>query len=635
MRWIAALALVLFTAGCNEVAPENKAGGENNPFPTLSIPASGSIQQPSEGNTLTYSVQVSFSGAAPSDGGFRIRTANGSAQAGTHFESLDQQVSFSEGQRTAVVDIEILHDPEQQSMQQEVDFTVSLASAQNAYIGDSADQLVTITPRQSEQAGDAPVLNLTNLSLRAPGSGRAEISYPIVFSLSERVSANATVEIQTREGTAVADTHFTALDETLTIPAGSREVSFDLELLRDGDMRESKSFELVFMSANGIELPVAREVEVTLLPNDPDPSPADPEPAIIPELLMSGVTSLWEPESGTKTYQLLFPFSTVAEESGSVRIRTFDSSAISGTNFQAFDEEFDFSEGDSSIVVPVTVINDGVVVPEGELQFYLQLLDSHRLELPDDRELEITILDRDSEPDPVAERPELQLPGVVSIPSPSSVASRTYSIWFQLSEPAQEDSSFRVSSRAGTAQDGINFDSFNYLVTIDEGESEARVQFDVLRDSTQSSTLEFEVVVSEASKIQLPSSRSMTVEINPGITDIPELNVPETTSYTAPDNGETKTISIPVPFSNNAVLDGDVVLNIHEKDAREGTHYENVPGTVAFSKGDFEIEINLDLLGVGITENREFEIIFVRGNNIVLPDEHEDRRMRVIILPAQ
>jgi|GEM_PF-2772713 len=506
MRWLAALAFILFTAGCNELAPENKPGGENNPYPTITLPDSGTVEQPANGETRIYNVVVQLSRAAPAAGSFRLQTANGSAEAGKHFEALDARFEFDEGQRQVAVPVTILHDATQYGEQRELDFSVLLVSAQNAELGDANEHLVTVTPieRDPETLGRFSMPG--EVVLRAPTEQRVSISYPLLLTLEEPLTHPARVEIRTVPNTAQDTVNYTPFDREFTLAAGDTELALFVELLHDPLQQENLSFEILLMKGWGIDLGSNRSISVTIANSNGDLTPAT--------LNLPQFTHLYEPASGSKRYDMVFPFSHVARQAGSVRFRSQDGSAVAGTHFDAVDSVVQFSAGESQLSVPVTLHHDGHST--GELNFRLQILNPVGLALPDQREFEVTIEDADAE-DSMAARPGLQSPANVSLGRPPvGTSSREATIIIPFTEAAPASGSFRVQTRDGSAKSGNHYSAFNRVMTFNSGATDIEVRLELLNNwPDDEDPVEFDLLFSEGNGIDLPEVRSLIVEIQP------------------------------------------------------------------------------------------------------------------------
>lgn len=506
MRWLAALALVLLTAGCNELAPENKPGGENNPYPTITLPDSGTVEQPAYGETRIYNVVVQLSRAAPAAGSFRLQTTNGSAEAGKHFEALDARFEFDEGQRQVTVPVTIFHDATQYGEQRELDFRVLLVSAQNADIGDANEHLVTVTPieRGPESLGR---FNMPGeIVLRAPTEQRGTISYPLLLTLEEPLTHAARVEIRTVPNTAQDTVNYTPFDREFSLSAGDTELALFIELLHDPLQQDNLSFEIFLMKAWGIELESDRSIPITIANSNGDLTP--------PTLNLPQFTHLYEPDSGSKRYDMVFPFSQAARQAGSVRFRSQDGSAVAGVHFDAVDTVVQFNAGESQLSVPVTLYHDGHET--GELGFRLQILDPSGLALPDQREFEVTIEDADVEDSPTA-RPGLQAPSNVSLGRPpAGASSREAIIIIPFTEAAPASGSFRVQTRDGSAKSGNHYSAFNRVMTFSSGATDIEVRLELLNNwPDDGEPVEFDLLFSEGNGIDLPKVRSLTVEIQP------------------------------------------------------------------------------------------------------------------------
>ena len=120
--------------------------------PTVSIgPATMTVAGSSKNQTLTFT--VSLSGSSPNTAGVTVKTANGTAVAGTDFTALSSTHSFAAGTTSQTVTVTLTG---RKTGSVTKSFTVVLSSPTNATLG-TTTSTVTITGTSAQlAAGDAP-----------------------------------------------------------------------------------------------------------------------------------------------------------------------------------------------------------------------------------------------------------------------------------------------------------------------------------------------------------------------------------------------------------------------------------------------------------------------------------------------
>lgn len=619
---LAVLALMALISGCGSEYPDQQPGGSANPYPTVSLLTSSEVSQPAAGQSTALQVRIQFSNPAPAAGSISVATTSGTARAGTHYSTFNETITFAEGASSAQFSVDILDGNGDTA---DVSFQIQITGAVNATLGTNTTQTVTIySTTEVEDPTNQASLNLPqNLSFRAPRIGRNSIEYPIVFTLSEPSPVAGEIKLRTVEGSAEAGVNFEAFDTVLPVAAGAREVVFSVTLLADANQTENLEFALLAETATNVQLPTTRTVPVTVINVNGETTGG------VPTISWPTVTELYEPTSGTATFNLLLPFSTPASQAGSFRLATRSASALAGEHFVAFSEQIDFVAGDTEVLVPVTLSRAPLGMTE-PLSFYLQISAATNVTLPNPRELELTILPVSVSAPSIA---QLQLNTLVEVPEPFSDGSPvTYSLMLNLTRPAPTAGSVKVRSVDGTALQGRNYTAINdHVITFAEGDQGLYVDIEVLFDSLGPDGKEFTLEFTDAEGIELPENRSMTVLIRPSGLALPVLEAPKTVTFQRPDDGTSFDVSLVLPFDRAAILAGLIELSVNQGSAIEGRDFSGILGEYAFAKHDDEIVIDLTLVGSAYTEERQFTLVVTKASNLQLGNSTEERTITIII----
>lgn len=619
---LAVLALMALISGCGSEYPDQQPGGSANPYPTVSLLTSSEVSQPAAGQSTALQVRIQFSNPAPAAGSISVATTSGTARAGTHYSTFNETITFAEGASSAQFSVDILDGNGDTA---DVSFQIQITGAVNATLGTNTTQTVTIysTTEVVDPTNQASLNLPQNLSFRAPRIGRNSIEYPIVFTLSEPSPVAGEIKLRTVEGSAEAGVNFEAFDTVLPVAAGAREVVFSVTLLADANQTENLEFALLAETATNVQLPTTRTVPVTVINVNGETTGG------VPTISWPTVTELYEPTSGTATFNLLLPFSTPASQAGSFRLATRSASALAGEHFVAFSEQIDFVAGDTEVLVPVTLSRAPLGMTE-PLSFYLQISAATNVTLPNPRELELTILPVSVSAPSIA---QLQLNTLVEVPEPFSDGSPvTYSLMLNLTRPAPTAGSVKVRSVDGTALQGRNYTAINdHVITFAEGDQGLYVDIEVLFDSLGPDGKEFTLEFTDAEGIELPENRSMTVLIRPSGLALPVLKAPKTVTFQRPDDGTSFDVSLVLPFDRAAILAGLIELSVNQGSAIEGRDFSGILDEYAFAKHDDEIVIDLTLVGSAYTEERQFTLVVTKASNLQLGNSTEERTITIII----
>ena len=195
------------------------------------------------------------------------------------------------------------------------------------------------------------------------------------------------------------------------------------------------------------------------------------------------------------------------------------------------------------------------------------------------------------------------------------------------------DGALSVRSRNGSAASGIDFSEVNLTNAFVAAGSEL-IAIDVeLLPVASDEVREFELEFSNASEIQLPENRTVTVQIDPVATPaIPNLSVLENETLIAPEDAAAdKRRVIVLPFEGEAPLPGTIRVTTRDGSAVAGTDFNLVDTDPQFAVGDNEIVIAFDLEPVAAAVS--FELILLSAENATLPTEAEDRVIPITIEP--
>ncbi|MCH8492831.1 MAG: hypothetical protein LAT53_06320 [Idiomarina sp.] len=626
---VAVLMLAVVLSGCNEEHPDNKPGAVNNPYPTVSLGGVGEVQQPALGASRMYTLQLELSRAAPAVGSVRLRSVNGTALGGEHFAPLDRVVNFAEGERLVSTAIEILDGG---AAANGGSFTVSVVSGVNLDINGSSalNHQITITPRpQQPDTGVEPepvVANLqlpSELSLRAPRASRGSVEYPIVFTLDAPTASAGSVTLQSVDGSAEADTHFTTLNETIAVPAGAQEVAFAITLLHDANQSSNLEFSILAVRSENISLPSERSVPVTVVNSNDE--------LATPSLALPSLTELYAPPAGSRDYQLLMALSAPASQAGSVQVRSQELTAQAGVHFQSVDNEITFAAGATEILLPVTVnhVNNETEV----VAFAVQLSAPVNVQLPSTQQFNITI-----QPSANTEVvPELQLPAVINVPEPrEAVGAVEYEFWLALSQPASKDGSVVVRTFAGSALAGINYTAIeNQRIEFAAGDDIVRVPLEVLYEGGLLEAKELQLQFSHAENVLLPASRSFAVAIGGADSELPSVSIDTELEVVRPPEGVNSTITVVLPLTPAAILPGELRLVVNQGSALFGRDITAIPSAVTFARGDREVAITFTLVGSFATADRTFSLVFTEASNAILPISFSERQINVTIVAPE
>ena len=195
------------------------------------IPLTATLSQAS---AREVSVHLSVGGGNATAGSdYRIPTGNAAA------------VRFAPGATTAAVEIQILDD---EAVEEDETFTVTLANPTNANLGAAASSTVTITDNEGD-----PALSITDSSAR---EGGATLTFTV--ALAPESGQEVTVDYATTDRSATAGEDYTATTGTLTFAAGETAQTITVEITDDDTLEGDEFFAVTLANPANARISLTR-----------------------------------------------------------------------------------------------------------------------------------------------------------------------------------------------------------------------------------------------------------------------------------------------------------------------------------------------------------------------------------------
>lgn len=199
-----------------------------------------------------------------------VTPQSGSATLGVDFAGAAQTITFAPGETEKLFVLNVTDDA---VFEGDETLSVVLSNAIGATIGDATGD-ATITDNEQQ-----PTVSISNVLLDE-GSGSATTAFTFTVSLSNAASQAVTVDLATLADSATAGSDFTALAQTVTIPAGQTQATFTVNVKHDSVFEADEQFfvngtnarlgttALVFADAQGVGTIRNDEVQPTISIND-------------------------------------------------------------------------------------------------------------------------------------------------------------------------------------------------------------------------------------------------------------------------------------------------------------------------------------------------------------------------------
>jgi uncharacterized protein (TIGR03437 family) len=217
---------------------------DNDAAPTISI--NDTTVTEGDSGTTNATFNVTLSAASSFTITVNYATADGTATAGTDYQSTSGTLTFNPGQTTQTILVPVNGDT---TFEQNETFFVNLSTPVNATILDNQGQ-GTIT--NDDAAPPTPTITINDVSVTEGNSGTKTVDFTV--SLSTTSSQSITVDYATANGTATAGSDYQSTSGTLTFNPGDTSKPVSVTINGDTLVEPDETFfvNLTNASANAI-----------------------------------------------------------------------------------------------------------------------------------------------------------------------------------------------------------------------------------------------------------------------------------------------------------------------------------------------------------------------------------------------
>lgn len=303
-----------------------------------------------EGNsgTINATFTVTLSAASTSNVTVDFATADGTATAGSDYQSNSGTLTFTPGQTTRTIDVAVIGDTMDEPSET---FFVNLTNAANGVILDNQGQ-GTITDNDAQ-----PTLSINDTSVTEGDGGTTSATFTVTLSAASGFTV--TVNYATADGTATAGSDYQSTNGTLTFNPGQTTQTITVLINGDTTFEPNETF-FVNLSAPASATVVDAQGQGTITNDDAAPP--------IPAITINDV-SVTEGDSGTKTVNFTVSLSMNPTQPVTVDYATASAApasgvATAGTDYQTTSGTLTFNPGETSKPVTVTIIGDTLIEPD-------------------------------------------------------------------------------------------------------------------------------------------------------------------------------------------------------------------------------------------------------------------------------
>jgi hypothetical protein len=516
---------------------------DDDPEPGLSI----SDASVTEGNAGPVSAvfTVTLSAASGRVVTVTYATADGSATAGTDYNSAGGTLTFAPGETTRTLTVTVNGDTLDEPNET---FFVNLSNAVNAAIADGQG-VGTILDDDPE-----PTLSISDASVTEGDSGTTTAVFTVTLSAaSGRV---VSVTYATADGTASAGADYNSASGTLTFAPGA--LTQFLTVTVNGDTLDEPNETFFVNLSNPVHAVIADGQGVgTILDDDPEPT------------LSISDASVTEGNAGPVSAVFTVTLSAASGRVVSVTYATADGTATAGTDYIGANGILVFAPGQTSRTLTVTVLGD--TLDEPDETFTVNLSNAVNAAIADGQGVG-TILDDDPEP-------TLSISDTSVTEGNAGPVSAVFTV--TLSAASGRVVSVTYATADGTATAGTDYIGANGILVFAPGQTSRTLTVTVLGDTLDEPDETFTVNLSNAVNAAIADGQGVGTILD----DDPEPTL--SISDTSVTEGNAGPVSAVFTVTLSAASGRVVTVTYATADgtASAGADYISTGGTLVFAPG--------------------------------------------------
>ncbi|HEY2840404.1 MAG TPA: Calx-beta domain-containing protein [Pirellulales bacterium] len=554
---------------------------DDDASPVLSIGDESILEGQSGSKTLTFTATLSQPSARTVTVDYT--TADGSATAGSDYETKSGTLTFIAGSTSQTIDVQIDGDTDTEGNET---FTVNLSNAVNA------------TPDTLQATGS--ILNDDGYTITVNEGTATEgdsTGTPMTFTaiLSQPATAPLTFDWATvpASGTATSDVDYQSASGTVTFAAGESTATFTVNVIGDTLDENDETFQVNLSNPSYGTFSNDGPVTGTIVDNDAPPTVS----------ITGG--SITEGNSGTQTLNFTVNLDNPSGKTVTVDFATADGTATAGSDYAAKTGTVTFQPGQISQTVGVVVNGDTTIEPDET--FTVGLSNAANATLGTSQATG-TIVDDDNFIISVADTSVQE--------GNSGQTAMTFTL--TLNRPAVGPLQVTYGTEPGTATaagDQKDFEGAAGFATIADGETSTTVTVEIDGDTTDEPD--------ETLQLLLVNPSYGTVPANPATGTIINDDSPPTMSIAPASAPEGDTSGNPLSFVVTLSQASGKTVTVNYATAggtaTEGTDYTAASGTLTFNPGDTSKTIVVNTFGdTAIEDNEMFTVNLTNVSNATI-----------------
>ena len=427
-------------------------------------PPSVSIQSVSGAeNSGSLSSNVTLSGASGKTVTVDYASADNTSTAGSDYTALGSTtLTFAPGQTSKTITASLTDDAVDEINET---FNIQLSNPTNASIGSGVGvfEIVDNDP--------APTISIADAS----SADETATATNLVVSLSSASEKTINVDFASSDGTATASSDYTPTSGTLTFAPGVTSQNIPVSILADSFDETNETVTVTLTNPSNVTLSDAIG-ELTITDDDAAPS-----------ISISDITT---PDETGVARLVTVSLASTSEQSISVDYSTSNGTATATNDYVADNGTVTFTPGQSSLTIPITIVQDNVDEPNETFTVGLTNPVNASISVST-----ATITITDDEP-----TPEMTVAGT-SI----TEAGANLNIAISLSGASSQSITANFATSDGSAAAGADYTNTSGVVTFNPGITSQSISIPILADSVDEFDETFTVTLSSPTNAAVSS----------------------------------------------------------------------------------------------------------------------------------
>lgn len=494
---------------------------------------------------------------------------SGTATAGDDYAAIATTITILAGQSSATVPVNVVNDDLIEAAETVV---ITLSDGDSYDLGNTVEAAVTIT---SEDVAALPLVTIVATTADADESGIDGL-----FTISRTGETAEALDVTfVVSGTATAGDDYVVIATTVTILAGQSSVTVPVDIVDDDFVEAAETVDITLSDDDNYDLGDTVEATVTITSEDV---------TLLPVVTIAATTADAD-ELGTDG---LFTISRTGETTEALDV-TFvvGGTATAEDDYTVIATTITILAGQSSVTVPVSVINDDLV--EVAETVVIMLTDGDDYDLGDAVEATVTITSEDV------------LPIVTITAVNSEISELDGSTVYTISRTGPTTEALEVSfSIGGTAQAGTDYTNIAITtVVIASGESSVIIPLTAINDELVESDETITLTLTESQTYEVGATSAATVTL------LSEDAAPTVISISAMDGAEPSTDgSFTISRTGDTAAALNVAFTVTGTATADGD-YTAISSAVTIAAGESSITVPVEIIDDSLFEADETVII--------------------------